>query len=207
MKNFWAKEWNKKYSSKEYVYGKEPNAYLKEQLNKLKAGAILFPAEGEGRNAVYAATQGWEVSAFDISNEGQQKALQLAKDNEVEINYQLGGFRDINYKPEQFDVIALIYAHFPANKRAGDFKQLERYLRKNGTFIFEVFSKNNLEYSLKNPKIGGPDNAELLYSIEDMKNYFPNYKIIELAETEIELHEGLFHNGKGSVIRFVGQKI
>lgn len=78
MNDAWTERWNERYSTDEFAYGEEPNAYFKEQLDKLNAGAILFPAEGEGRNAVFAATRGWRVAAFDISTEGKKKALRLA---------------------------------------------------------------------------------------------------------------------------------
>ena len=105
--------WNERYRAKEYAYGTEPNEYLKEQLGKLAPGMILFGAEGEGRNAVYAAKTGWDVSAFDVSIEGKNKALRLAEKNKVSIDYKVGLLPDLNYKNEQFDVIALIFAHFP----------------------------------------------------------------------------------------------
>jgi hypothetical protein len=79
-------------------------------------------------------------------------------------------------------------------------------LRKNGIVIFEAFSKKHLEYNTKNPNIGGPKDIGTLFSIEEVKSDFAHYEILELTEEEIELHEGIYHNGKGSVIRFVGQK-
>ena len=206
MENAWYHYWNDRYGNNEYAYGKQPNKYLKEQLEKLNAGTILFPAEGEGRNAVFAATRGWKVFAFDISVEGKNKALQLASSNNVTINYQTGELPELNYKPEQFDAIALIYAHFPADIKSKYHKLLDTYLKKGGTIIFEAFSKKHIEYRLKNPNIGGPKDLDSLFSIEELKADFPNYEIIELAENEIELNEGLYHNGKGSVIRFVGRK-
>lgn len=81
MKDIWTEKWNDRYSQNGFAYGEEPNIYLKEQLEKLSAGNILFPAEGEGRNAVFAAKREWKVSAFDISAEGKNKALQLAETN------------------------------------------------------------------------------------------------------------------------------
>ena len=85
LNNIWTSRWNDRYSKEEFAYGEEPNNYLKEQLTKLTVGRILFPAEGEGRNAVYAAKLGWTVSAFDISNEGKLKTLKLAEKNNVMI--------------------------------------------------------------------------------------------------------------------------
>ena len=202
----WTQRWDDRYKSEEFAYGEDPNNYLKEQIEKLNTGTILFPAEGEGRNAVFAAKLGWKVAAFDISEEGKNKALKLAKANNVTIDYQVGVLETLNYKAEQFDAIALIYAHFPAEIKSSIHKTLETYLRTGGIIVFEAFSKKHLEYLAINDKVGGPKDIESLFSIEEIQADFPNYEIIELEEKEIELNEGLFHNGKGSVIRFVGRK-
>ena len=206
MEDTWKDRWNERYSNKEFAYGEEPNKYLKNELDKLKAGTILFPAEGEGRNAVYAAKMGWNVFAFDISVEGKNKAMQLAATNNVKIDYEVGELDSINYGVEKFDLIGLIYAHFPATVKSHYHTILDKYLRKGGVIIFEAFSKKHLDYVQKDEKVGGPKDIESLFSIEEIKVDFPNYDFEELKETEIELNEGLFHNGKGSVIRFVGRK-
>ncbi len=199
-------KWDDRYSKEGYAYGDKPNEYLKEQLSKLEIGTILFPAEGEGRNAVYAATLGWKAFAFDQSTAGKNKALQLAQKHGVKIDYQAGEFQAIRYQPDQFDAIALIYAHFPGDKKSSYHKTLTTYLRKGGIVIFEAFSKKHLKYNSVNPKIGGPKEISMLASIEEIKSDFSNFEIIELSEQVIELHEGDYHNGQGSVIRFVGKK-
>lgn len=206
MSDAWTDRWNERYSNNEFAYGKQPNNFLKEQIEKLKAETILFPAEGEGRNAVFAAKLGWAVSAFDISVEGKKKALMLAETNKVTIDYQVGELETLNYNNEQFDVIALIYAHFPASIKSLYHKTLSKYLRKNGIIIFEAFSKKHIDYISKNEKVGGPKDIDMLFSVDELKSDFANYEIIELTEKEIELNEGLFHNGHGSVVRFVGRK-
>ncbi len=206
MNDPWTERWNERYSSEAFAYGEAPNAYLKEQLEKLSPGSILFPAEGEGRNAVYAAKLGWKVFAFDISDEGKKKALRLAETNKVSIDYQVGELHAGMYATGQFDAIALIYAHFPADIKSPLHKLLDSFLRKGGVLIFEAFSKKHLDYIAKNEKVGGPKELAMLFSIEEIKADFANYTIIELEEKEIELKEGDFHNGTGSVIRFVGRK-
>lgn len=206
MNDTWTERWNDRYSNSAFAYGEEPNNFFKEQIEKLNPGTILFPAEGEGRNAVFAAKLGWKAAAFDISEEGKNKALKLAEANNVTLDYKVGELETLNYQPDQFDVIALIYAHFPAEIKSQLHRTLETYLRKDGMIIFEAFSKKHLEYLAINDKVGGPKDIESLFSIEEIKADFPNYEIIQLEETEIELNEGLFHNGRGSVIRFVGRK-
>ena len=206
MADTWTERWNERYSKEEFAYGIQPNNYLKEQIENLPVGSVLFAAEGEGRNAVFAAKLGWKVCAFDISVEGKNKALQLAKTNNVTIDYQVGILETLNYKPGEFDAIALIYAHFPAIYKSPYHKTLNTYLRTGGVIIFEAFSKKHLDYIAKNEKVGGPKESEMLFSIDEIKTDFANYEIIELEEKEIELSEGLFHNGLGSVIRFTARK-
>lgn len=202
MKEFW----NTRYSQPEFAYGEEPNEFLKNELVKYTPGTILFPAEGEGRNAVYAAKLGWKVFAFDQSSEGKKKAELLAAQNNVSIKYEVGEFQDIHYQPEQFDAIALIYAHFPSDKKSIYHRQLSSYLRKGGLVLLEVFSRRHAAYNKENPGVGGPKDVEMLFSVDEIQDYFQDFEIVELKEQEIELNEGLYHNGKGSVIRFIGRK-
>ena len=206
MSDSWTARWNDRYSKEGFAYGDQPNDYLKEQLNKLIAGKILFPAEGEGRNAVFAAKLGWKVSAFDISKEGKKKALQFAQVSNVSIDYQVGELQKLNYTSNQFDAIALVYAHFPAEIKSPYHKMLTKFLCKGGAIIFEAFSKKHLDYISRDEKMGGPRDSASLFSIEEIKSDFANCEFIELEEKEIELREGAFHQGLGSVIRFVGRK-
>lgn len=207
MAENWTSKWDDRYRDKEFAYGEQPNEYLKEQLERLAPGKILFPAEGEGRNAVFAAQLGWSVSAYDISIEGQKKALQLAQKKNVSIDYQIGELESLHYHEEQFDAIALIYAHFPAAIKSATHRSLDTYLRKGGTIIFEAFSKNHIDYIAKNENVGGPRDIASLFSVEEIKSDFVNYDFIELKETEISLNEGMYHNGQASVIRFLGRKL
>ena len=106
--------WDSRYSAEDYAYGVSPNAFFKAAIDKYKlTGKILMPAEGEGRNAVYAAKSGLEVTAFDISQEGKNKALKLAASENVEITYEVGEFFDLDIIDQQYESAALIFAHFP----------------------------------------------------------------------------------------------
>lgn len=207
MTDTWTERWNERYSKEEYAYGEEPNSYLQMQLQKFSPGKILFPAEGEGRNAVFAAKLGWQVSAFDISSEGQKKAIRLAEKNKVAIDYKVGSLDSMNYKDESFDAIALIFAHFPAANKSSYHQTLKTYLKKGGILLFEAFSKNHLQYQAKNERVGGPKDLESLFSIEEIQHDFPEFEVLELTESVVDLKEGPFHSGQGSVIRFTGRKM
>jgi Methyltransferase domain len=202
MKEFW----DERYRNPEYVYGEEPNAFFAMQLSKLPAGTILLPADGEGRNAVFAAKCGWNVFAFDQSVQGQIKALKLADKNRVRIDYQVGELSEVNYEKQTFDVIALIYAHFPEQVRATYHQRLTEYLKEDGMIIIEAFSKRHRSFQLINPEAGGPKDLSMLYSVEDIRQDFAGFDIKELIEEDIDLSEGMFHSGKASVIRFVATR-
>ncbi|QGM80698.1 class I SAM-dependent methyltransferase [Otariodibacter oris] len=204
--NTLADKWNNNYRNEQFVYGKTPNTFFKNELDKLSPASILLGAEGEGRNAVYAAKNNWTVSAFDISEEGRKKALKLAEENQTSINYVVGELPNLAFEPESFDAIGLVFAHFPPSLRSDYHKKLASLLKKGGYIIFEAFSKQHLAYRTENPKVGGPDKLELLFSIEELKDDFKDFDFWVLEEKEVELSEGLLHNGKGKVIRFVAQK-
>lgn len=193
--------WNERYKTSEYAYGTEPNNFFRNQLNKLTLGKILFPAEGEGRNAVYAATKGWQVTAFDPSVEGKRKAELLASESGVTIDYRIDNYESIDFPIETFDCIVLIFAHMNPVKREVYHKKLISFLKTGGILILEGFSKNQI-----NNKTGGPRDIDMLFSKKELESDFSSLSELETTETEIHLNEGQFHQGIASVIRVLGIK-
>jgi Tellurite resistance protein TehB len=195
--------WNDRYSSDEYVYGTEPNQFFKEQIQKINpSGRLLLPGEGEGRNAVFAAKLGWNVDAFDQSSVAKMKAETLAKLNNVKINYSNVDLGKFVPQKKFYDCAAIIFVHLPPEIRSGFHSKIIESLRPNGKIILELFSKNQFG---KNS--GGPQNLDMLSTIEEIKNDFKDLSIIVLREEDIFLNEGEKHSGEASVIRFVGKKI
>ncbi len=201
------KMWNSRYSNKDFAYGETPNIFFQSVLEEhnLK-GKILMPAEGEGRNAVFAAKKGLEVKAFDISLEGQKKALALAKKENVTISYEVGDFFDLSLIKEKYDSAALIYAHFPTPILSKYHRKIADLINEGGLIILEGFSVEHLPLRMENPKVGGPNKLEMLFTEESIRNDFHDFEVIKLENVEVELNEGIYHNGIGKVIRFIGRK-
>lgn len=197
MKNFW----DERYSIKDYVYGTSPNQFFREQIEKLKAGRILMLGEGEGRNAVYAAKLGWQVDAIDSSSAAKEKALKLAEENKVSINYQVSDIFSYNFPKNKYDAVGIIFLHMNESESKILYKKCVNALRKDRKIILELFSKNQFG---KNS--GGPQDLSLLYSVEQIHKNFYTLKHELLQEENILLSEGEFHKGEASVIRFVGIK-
>ncbi len=193
--------WDQRYAESEYVYGTNPNEFFKQELDKLVPGKILLPAEGEGRNAVYAAEKGWNVSAFDQSDEGRKKALRLAAERSVTIEYQIRNLETIGYPENHFDAIALVFVHTPAIKRQQIHRNLIRFLKPGGTLILIGYSKEQLQYNS-----GGPKEESMLFSEIELIEDFLELQINSIGKIETMIQEGDFHQGKASVIQMVAIK-
>lgn len=194
--------WNERYARQDFVYGTEPNVWFREQLAALPAGKILLPAEGEGRNAVYAARLGWEVFALDLSEKGQEKAFKLAGQAGVFIQYDLADIRQ--YPIEEngpWDAVGLFYAHFPPDLRAATHQRLAQALRPGGRLILEAFQPEQLKRNS-----GGPKNLDMLYTLDMLREDFAGLQVIHASYASVELEEGQGHSGIAEVIRLLLQK-
>ena len=193
--------WDSRYSEQEFAYGTKPNIFLREQLKKIKSGTALFLGEGEGRNAVYAATLGWQVDAIDFSSSARVKALKLAEEKKVNINYEVCDLSEYQFKGNYYDLVVMIFLHLPIGLREKVFYNSIRSLKENGRIIIEAFSKQQIDNTS-----GGPRSIDLLYSEQDILNLVKGLNT-ELIETKsIDLDEGQYHKGKADVIRYVGVK-
>ncbi len=197
MKQFW----NDRYTKSEFAYGKEPNQFLKEHIHLFPKGKVLFVAEGEGRNAVFAAKNGLQVYAFDYSDSGQKKAMVLAAENNVIIDYEVSDVLQLSYEKNSFDAIVFIFAHFPSDIRKKAHEELLSLVKPNGKIVFEAFSKEQLKYTS-----GGPKESAMLFSEEEVRKEFVNVTFDFLKSQLVMLNEGPYHQGEGKVIRFIGTK-
>ena len=193
--------WDKRYNTDQFVYGFSPNSFLKSELDKLEAGKILLPGEGEGRNAIYAATKGWSVEAFDQSLVASEKALAYAAEKSVSVNYQVSGLEEYSFKPEHFDAVGLIYIHVGPPGRILLHKQVCKALKPGGVIILEAFHVSQLGNST-----GGPASLEMLFTEETLLSDFASLEVLEISQARLELDEGPFHQGEAEVIRFVARK-
>ena len=192
--------WDQRYAENETVYGSGPNKFLKLFIDLHKPGTLLLPAEGEGRNAIYAAGKGWQVDAFDFSEVAREKALFAAKGEHVNIVYDLKSIE--SYKAEKkYDAVGLIYTHVSPEIRKSFHEEVCKSIKPGGFLVMEVFSKNQVNY-----ESGGPRDESLLYDSASLCEDFRLLDIMTCEEKIIHLDEGPFHQGEAAVIRLTGQK-
>ena len=194
--------WDKRYSEEEFAYGTTPNEFVKSVIDKLKPGKALFLGEGEGRNAVYAASLGWNVDAVDFSESAKEKALKLASDNNVVINYTISDLENYQFIENKYDMIVMVFLHLPAKINQIIFEGSISSLKVGGKLIIETFSKEQI-----NNSSGGPKDLQLLFSESELINLTSQLQNNFLESKTIYLNEGAYHIGKADVIRYVGVKI
>ncbi len=143
-------------------------------MDRLAPGKLFLPAEGEGRNAVYAAQGGWEVTAYDFSEEAI-KSHDLGARKKVEFTYQNASLDQVDFPQASFDAVGIVYVQYPTGVRTKNFKKISSFLKPGGTLIMEVFSKNHLENQRLNPGVGGPKNIDQLYDLNEIKHDFSDF--------------------------------
>lgn len=194
--------WNDRFKNENYVYGTNPNLFLADIHKKLNLlGEALAIAEGEGRNAVYLAQQGMNVTAWDYAQSGLAKTEKLAKDRNVTVQTKLVDLNEANWDKDYWDELICIFGHFPEALRTKTLEGVKEAVKPGGYFISEVYSVYQLPY-----KSGGPQNVELLYKPEEFLNVFSDWRIVHFFMGEVVRNEGELHNGLSHVIQFVGQK-
>ena len=133
--------------------------------------------------------------------------MKLAEENGVSIQYSLGSLNELHFDAAGFDAVGLIFAHFPPDVLHTYHQEFVNLLKPGGLLILEAFSKSQLEYQKVNPNAGGPKNKDMLFSTAMIKDDFAGVEVLELKEQEVTLAEGPYHQGLGSVVRFVGKKV
>ena len=190
--------WNERYDRNMYIYGKEPAAFLKQKLDELKKGKALVLAMGEGRNAVYLAQNGFDVTGVDISEVAIEKCNRLAKERNTTVNAVVADLTDYDLGEAQFDLITKFYYYEPSI-----FPQIIEALKPDGIFILEQFSIDHLKY--RETSGFGPRNPDYLIKPNELLEHFKSLRILYYEDTVVELDEGM-HKGTAAVIRLIAQK-
>lgn len=191
--------WDERYSTDVYIYGTQPNGFLSSKFYALPKGKILSLAEGEGRNAVFLAKQGYSVTAVDSSSIGLRKAQKLAEDNGVVIECVHADLTEFEFGENCWDGIISIFCPLPSELRADVYKKVESSLRTGGVFLTESYTPRQIEYGT-----GGGNCIDTMQSKESLARELKNLHFSHLVEVEREVIEGIYHTGMASVVQAIG---
>lgn len=194
--------WNPRFAGEQYAYGDAPNDFLKEQAPRLAAGSrILSLGEGEGRNAVYLATLGHQLTAVDAAHTGLIKLLQRAAQRNLGITATLADLADYPIAPGSWDAIVSIFCHLPPGLRRQVLADCVTGLAPGGLFILEGYTPRQLGFGT-----GGPKDPELLLEPDTLRQELAGLELLHFAEVQREVIEGSLHTGMAAVLQIVARK-
>jgi len=193
--------WNERYSEPGYAFGSSPNTFVVSVAGRIPSGAVLCIGEGEGRNAVFLAEQGYRVTAVDYSEVGLRKAEELAGKRGVIIETVLSDLNDFEIYPSAWQGIVSVFCHLPADQRASLHRLCVNGLAPGGFFVLEGFTPRQLEFGT-----GGPSRPELLMTSHGLKRELAGLRFDIAHEIERDVIEGRYHTGRASVVQILAQK-
>jgi SAM-dependent methyltransferase len=190
--------WDQRYARDTYAYGTQPNDFLRQSAASLPVGRTLCIGEGEGRNAVYLASLGHQVTAVDASLVGLEKARRLAGRNGVEIETIHADLADYEFAAGGWDAIVSIFCHLPPPLRAWVHRQAVKALTPGGVFVLEAYTPDQLRYAT-----GGPATTEMMMDLASLQPELQGLEFLHGVETQRDIHEGEFHQGRGAVVQVI----
>ncbi len=195
-------DWNERFATEDYFYGTEPNRFLVSRAAHARPGMkALAVADGEGRNGVWLARQGFDVLSVDGAETGIAKARKLAARHGVALRSVVADLRTWTWPVAEFDIVAALYIHFPSSERPAMHAAMANALKPGGRLILEVFHPDQLSYGS-----GGPPIADMLCSADLLAADFADLDIEALEEVEIDLASGPLHQGRAMVTRLVAAR-
>jgi len=194
--------WDERYQTPEYIFGDQPCQWLiMNQYRIPTSGNALALGDGEGRNGVFLAELGLQVTSVDLSEVGLRKARDLAERRGVSIQTVQADLNNYEINPESQDLIVSIYCHLPDAIRELVHSRAEEALKPGGFFILEAFHHSQLKY-----QSGGPKTTDLLYDLDALIGDFQALQILEAFDGLCYLDEGARHSGLGHIVRLVLHK-
>lgn len=191
--------WDERYAQDGWVFGTEPNDFLREQAHRIPEGRVLCLGEGEGRNSVFLAELGYEVVGVDRSQVGLDKAQGLARERGVFVETVVSSIEDFDLREGEWEGIVSIFFHLPPDLRRRVHGAVARGLAPGGILILEAYTPRQLVLGT-----GGPPDADRLMTVDLLTQELDGLEALLAREVEREVHEGRMHHGRGSVVQFVG---
>lgn len=194
--------WDERYSSDAYLYGREPNSFLKSMTSAIPGGGrVLCLADGEGRNGVFLAKLGFEVTTIDQSQRGVDKARQFAVESGVELDATVGDLAITDLGDQRWDAVVSIFAHLPPEVRTDLHARVVRALKPGGLFVLEAYTPSQVGRGT-----GGPPIPELTMTLEGLRSELTGLTEEHGVELLRSVVEGAGHTGDGAVVQYVGRR-
>ena len=193
--------WNERYNRPEYVFGTEPNAFLNSVVKTIPSGRVLSIGEGEGRNAVFVAEEGYDVTAVDLSPKGLEKAKKLADTHGVQLKTVVADLTLFDFGKDSWDGIISIFCHLPPDVRPIIHQKIKTGLKPGGVFIVEAYTPLQISFGT-----GGPKDPRMMMRLDILQKDFEGFEFVRAQEVERDIIEGIYHTGHSAVVQGVLKK-
>ncbi|MFY1670413.1 class I SAM-dependent methyltransferase [Plantactinospora sp. WMMB334] len=171
-----ASTWDDRYASTELLWSAVPNRFVEAELADLPPGRAVDLAAGEGRNAIWLAGQGWEVTAVDFSAVAVEKGRRLAEAVGVALDWVVADLLEYEPEPGGFDLVLVAYLHLPAGELDTVLDRAARALVPGGVLLVVGHDAENLRHG-----VGGPQDPAVLHTPEGIAARLPGLRV-ERAE-------------------------
>ncbi|MFB7618633.1 class I SAM-dependent methyltransferase [Kitasatospora sp. NPDC056181] len=162
-----SRDWNERYAASELVWGHEPNRWVVREIAGLAPGRALDLAAGEGRNGIWLAGRGWQVTGLDFSAVAVERAGRLTTRLPAEVAGRLTWRRDdartFAAPPTGYDLVLVAYLQLPAADRRAALRRAAAALAPGGTLLVVGHDTTNLTEG-----VGGPQDPRVLFTPEDV---------------------------------------
>lgn len=195
--------WNARYAGDDYLLGEAPNAFLCRHARLIPAGgSVLCVADGEGRNSVWLAAQGYAVTAFDFAANGVAKARTLAARRGVSVDFHVADMEGWQWDAGRYDALVAIFIQFlPPERRDAMFERMQRAVKPGGLFLLEGYRPEQVDYAT-----GGPPHRDHMYTRAWIESRFEGWEMVTLDAYDAELAEGRAHHGMSALIDLVARR-
>lgn len=193
--------WDERYASVDWAFGTEPNDFLREQAAQLPGGPVLCIGDGEGRNGVYLASLGHEVTSVDLSEVGLAKARRLAAERGVNLTTVVADLAEFQPGQAQWSAVVSIFCHLPCAIRAIAYPRLVASLAPGGVFLLESYTPDQIGRGT-----GGPSDPDLMNKPAQLTQELAGLEVLHLWEGERDVVEGPFHSGRAAVVQYLGRR-
>jgi len=195
--------WDGRYGVAHYFYGTEPNAFLAGQAERFKPGMkVLAVADGEGRNGVWLAKRGLDVTAVDFSAAAVEKSRRLAEQAGVTVQHHQADLFAWDWGENAWDALVAIFVQFVSpDDRPAFHARMKRALKPGGLLLLQGYRPKQVEYGT-----GGPSSPANMYTAEDLRREFADFEILHLTEHDSVIEEGEGHRGLSALVDLVARK-
>jgi len=196
-------KWIGRFARDDFLFGEDPNDFVRREAHRIRrGGSVLCVADGEGRNSVWLAGQGFDVTAFDFAPNAVATARRFAIRRHVAVDHQVSDIYAWPWSAASYDALVAIFIQFmPPERREAVFAEMKAVVGPGGLFLLEGYRPEQVDNAT-----GGPPRRDHMYTRDWLETQFSDWEILTLDDYDAVIREGDAHSGMSALIDLVARK-